>query len=126
MNRYKILVVDDDLRALELIETLLKPQGYDVVLIADSTQVVQAVNEEKPNLILLDIMMPIEDGYTVLAEIRGHKTLCRIPIVMVTALDQDFNKEVAGKLGAYAYITKPIKPDKLIETVAHFLPAPMS
>ena len=121
-KKNKILIVDDDPQALILMEAILKPHGYDVVLQNDGQQVIQVARQEKPNLILLDIMMPIFDGYLVLTEIRDDKALCRIPVVMVTASGQDINKEIAKKCGASAYITKPIDRKVLLETIAYFLP----
>ena len=121
-KKNKILIVDDDPQALILMEAILKPHGYDVVLQNDGQQVIQVARQEKPNLILLDIMMPIFDGYLVLTEIRDDKALCRIPVVMVTASGQDINKEIAKKCGASAYVTKPIDRKVLLETIAYFLP----
>jgi CheY-like chemotaxis protein len=120
-RRYKILIVDDDPSALLLMETILKPQGYDLVFQNDGRQVIQVARQEKPDLILLDTMMPIFDGYLILTEIRDDKVLRKIPVVMVTALGQDINKEIARKCGANAYMTKPINYKELIKTVAYFL-----
>ena len=125
-SRYKILVVDDDERALVLIEAVLKPHGYDVVLINDGRQVIPIARKEKPDLILLDIMMPGLDGYTVLKTIKKEEAIKNIPVVMVSALGHDGNKAVAGICGASAYTTKPINSKQLIETVAHFLPDSVS
>ena len=121
-KKNKILIVDDDPQALILMEAILKPHGYDVVLQNDGQQVIQVARQEKPNIILLDIMMPIFDGYLILTEIRDDKALCRIPVVMVTASGQDINKEIAKKCGASAYVTKPIDRKVLLETIAYFLP----
>ena len=121
-KRHKILIVDDDPKALLLMEAILKPHGYDVVLQNDGQQVIQVARQEKPDLIFLDIMMPIFDGYLILTEIRDDKALCRIPVVMVTASGQDINKEIAKKCGASAYVTKPIDRKVLLETIAYFLP----
>jgi len=121
-QRHKILVVDDDPKALLLMEAVLKPRGYDVVLINDGRQVIQTVRKEKPDLILLDIMMPGVDGYTILNKIKQEETIKNIPVVMVTALGHDGNKVFASICGASAYITKPINSKHLIETIARFLP----
>jgi CheY-like chemotaxis protein len=121
-KKHKILVVDDDPKALMLMEAMLGPHGYDLVLLSDGSQVIQTAREEKPDLILLDIMMPVFDGYTVLKKIREEETIKNIPVVMVTALGHDGNKAVAGILGAFAYITKPVNSKQLIEAVAQFIP----
>ena len=121
-KRRKILIVDDDPKALLLIEAMLKPHGYDVVLVNHGRLAIQTARKEKPDLILLDIMMPELDGYTILNIIRKEATLKKIPVVMVTALELDGNKLFASECGASAYITKPINSKQLIEMVAHFLP----
>jgi CheY-like chemotaxis protein len=121
-NRHKILAVDDDPKALLLMEAMLKQHGYDVVLVNHSRLAVQTIRKEKPDLILLDIMMPELDGYTLLNKIKQDETLKNIPVVMVTALGLDDNKAFAGICGASAYITKPMNSKQLIEVVAHFIP----
>ena len=122
-KRHKILVVDDNQKALLLMEAVLKPYGYDVVLVNDGRHAIRTARKEKPDLILLDIMMPDMDGYTILNKIKKEETMKNIPVVMVTALELDGNKLFARECGASAYITKPINSRQLIETVAHFLPA---
>ena len=121
-NRNKILVVDDDPKLLELIEAMLIPAGYYVITLADSTRVINTAREMKPDLILLDIMMPVEDGYTILNKLKKGLNRSNIPIVMVSALADDGHKVIAGIDGASAYITKPIDKKALLETIAHFLP----
>ena len=122
MTRHKILIVDDDQKALMLMEAVLKPYGYDVVLVNDGRHAIRTARKEKPDLILLDIMMPDMDGYTILNKIKKEETMKNIPVVMVTALELDGNKEFANICGASAYITKPINSKLLIETIAQFLP----
>ena len=121
-RRYKILVVDDDPKVLELIEAMLIPAGYYVVTLADSTRVIDTAREVKPDLILLDIMMPFEDGYTILNKLKKGPNRINIPIVMVSAVADDGHKVIASMDGASAYITKPIDKKVLLETIAHFLP----
>jgi CheY-like chemotaxis protein len=114
----KILVVDDDPQALDLIEAMLIPAGYYVVPLSDSTRMIDMVREMKPDLILLDIMMPGEDGYTILNKLKKGLNRSSIPVVMVSAAADNAHKV----LGASAYITKPIDKKVLLETIAHFLP----
>ena len=118
----KILVVDDDPKALELIEAILIPAGYYVVTLVDSTKMIDTVRKMQPDLILLDIMMPFEDGYTTLNKLKKGLNRSSIPVVMVSALADDGHKVIAGIDGASAYITKPIDRKVLLETIAHFLP----
>jgi CheY-like chemotaxis protein len=88
--------------------------------------VIQTAKKEKPDLVLLDIMMPGLDGYTVLNIIKKEETIKNIPVVMVSALGLDGNKIVAGIYGASAYTTKPIDSKHLIETITRFLPGSIS
>jgi two-component system, chemotaxis family, response regulator PixH len=118
----KILVVDDDPKALELMKAMLAPAGYYVVTLVDSTKMIDTVRQMKPDLILLDIMMPIEDGYTILNKLKKGLDRSNIPIVMVSSVADDSYKVIAGIDGASAYITKPIDRKVLLETIAHFLP----
>jgi len=121
-KNHKILAVDDDPKALLLIDAILKPHGYDVVLVNDGRQAIKTARKERPDLIFLDIMMPGSDGYTILNTIRQEEAIKNIPVVMVTALGLDDNKAFAGICGASAYITKPINSKDLIEMLARFLP----
>ena len=122
-NRHIILVVDDDPKILKLIEAMLVPAGYYVVTLVDSTRMINTVRDVKPDLILLDIMMPFEDGYTILNKLKkGGLNRSNIPIVMVSAMVDDNHKVIARIDGASAYITKPIDRKVLLETIAHFLP----
>ena len=121
-DKLKILYVDDDPKTLLLMEAVLKPHGYDVVLINNGKQAIETAIKEKPDLILMDIMMPGMDGYTIVNRIKKEETIKNIPVVMVTALELDGNKVFASIIGASAYITKPIDKKVLLETIAHFLP----
>lgn len=118
----KILVVDDDPKALLLMETMLKPCGYDLVLQNHSSLAIKSIRKEKPDLILLDIMMPFADGYTLLNQLQSEKATRNIPVVMVSALGLDNNKQLARVYGAAAYITKPIDRKALLNTISRFLP----
>ena len=126
MNKRKILVVDDDPKLLELIEAMLISAGYYVVTLVDSTRMIETVRDVEPDLILLDIMMPFEDGYTILNKLKRGLNRSNIPIVMVSAVADDSHKVIAGIDGASAYITKPIDKKILLETIAHFLRDPES
>jgi DNA-binding response OmpR family regulator len=122
MMKNKILVVDDDPILLELIEAMLIPAGYYVITLVDSTRMIDIVREMEPDLILLDIMMPVEDGYAILNKLKKGRNRSNIPIVMVSAVADADHKVTAGMDGASAYITKPIDRKVLLETIARFFP----
>jgi len=121
-RRYKLLAIDDDPMALRLLEEMLNPYDYDVVLLNANRNLIETIRKEKPDLILLDIMMPLEDGYTLLNRIKETEDLQNIPVIMVTAVSLEDNKLFASICGASAYLTKPVKRQVLIDTINCFLP----
>ena len=122
MSKAKILVVDDDPSSLELMEAILVPNGYEIITANDGSKAVAIMVEKKPDLILLDIMMPGLDGYSTLAKIKGNKTISKIPVVMLTAMGFQLNKELALRFGAVGYITKPVDLAELLKTISRLLP----
>ena len=121
MSKVKIMVVDDDAQSLELIEAMLVPNGYEVITANDGAKAVAAIMVKKPNLILLDIMMPGLDGYSTLSKLKANNTISNIPVVMLTAVGFDLNKELAFRLGAAGYITKPVDLTELLKTISKLL-----
>jgi len=85
-------VVDDDERALRLIEAMLAPKGYETILAKEGKEAVDIARSQKPDLILLDIMMPGMDGYTTLQRIKKDRATANIPIIMVSAVGFELNK----------------------------------
>ena len=123
MSKAKLLVVDDDAISLELMEAMLVPNGYEIITANDGSKAVAIIVEQKPDLILLDIMMPGLDGYSTLAKIKENKTISKIPVVMLTAMGYQLNKELALQIGAVGYITKPVDLAELLKTISRLLPA---
>jgi CheY-like chemotaxis protein len=122
MSKSKIMVIDDDMQSLELMEAILIPKGHEVIITNDPLQAVALIIVNKPDLILLDVMMPMLDGYSLLSEIKKSNTISKIPVVILTALGFELNKELAHNLGAAGYITKPVDSAELIQIVSHLLP----
>ena len=118
-----ILVVDDDPKNLKLIRDLLQVSGYKTVEATGGEQGVKLAKSKKPDLILMDIMMPKVDGYTACREIKMDKATKAIPVVMLTSLDYELNKELGRDMGADGYITKPVDRQKLLDVISRFLPA---
>ena len=114
MDNAKILIVDDDSNICELIRLYLEKDHFQAVIANDGQQALRLVESEKPDLILLDIMMPRLDGWQVCREIR--KTL-QTPIIMLTAKGEVFDKVLGLELGADDYITKPFDTKELIARV---------
>lgn len=113
----KILIVDDEPDILEFLQYNLRKEGYEVVSAHDGRQALVVAEREKPNLIVLDIMMPELDGVETCRLLREKKEFDQIPIAFLTARDEDFSQITALDAGGDDYITKPIKPRVLISRI---------
>lgn len=113
----KILIVDDEPDILEFLRYNLKKEGYEVVTANDGKQALTTAEREKPNLIILDIMMPELDGVETCRMLREKKEFADTPIAFLTARDEDFSQITALDVGGDDYITKPIKPRVLISRI---------
>ncbi|MEW6404882.1 MAG: response regulator [Chloroflexota bacterium] len=109
----KILIIDDDLDTLRLVGLMLQRQGYQISAATNGTQGLAKAFEEKPNLILLDVMMPDMDGYEVARRLRKNPTTTHTPILMFTAKTQLDDKVTGFEVGADDYLTKPTHPSEL-------------
>jgi DNA-binding response OmpR family regulator len=110
----KILLVDDEPEILEICRDYLKASGYDVVTASDGKQGVSSARHEKPDLIVLDLMMPEMDGLDVCREIRRESN---VPIIMLTARVEETDKLIGLEIGADDYMTKPFSPRELVARV---------
>ncbi|MFM8372080.1 MAG: response regulator transcription factor, partial [Bacteroidota bacterium] len=117
----KILIVDDEPDILEFLKYNLKREGYDVVTAPDGKQALAVAAAEKPDLIILDIMMPEMDGVEACNRLRSMKEFQHTPIAFLTARDEDFSQIAALDSGGDDYITKPIKPRVLISRIQALL-----
>jgi len=113
--RKKILVVDDELDVAKALKIRLKASGYNVVLAGDSVQGFMMANKEKPDLIILDIMIPGGGGFVVAERLKQSTATHHIPIIFLTGISGGEDK--AYKIGASGYLMKPYQPEKLLETI---------
>ena len=118
-----ILVVDDDPKDLKLIRDLLQVSGYKTIEATGGEQGIELAKAKKPDLILMDILMPKVDGYTACRAIKMDKATKAIPVVMLTSLDYELNKELGRDMGANGYMTKPVGRQELLDVISRFLPA---
>ena len=109
----KILIIDDDMDTLRLVGLMLQRQGYEIVAANNGTQGLEKAFGEKPDLILLDIMMPDMDGYEVARQLRDNPLTKYTPILMFTAKTQLDDKVTGFEVGADDYLTKPTHPSEL-------------
>jgi len=117
----KILVVDDDERALRLMEAMLAPKGYEVILSKNGEEALDIARLQNPDVILLDIFMPGMDGYTALTKLKEDEMTANIPVIMVSAVGYNINKKIASMFGAVEYVTKPVELVEVLGAIDHFL-----
>jgi DNA-binding response OmpR family regulator len=111
MSGNRVLVVDDEDHILELARLYLSREGYQIETVADGSQALARFGQVKPDLVVLDIMLPNLDGLTICKEIRKQS---QVPIIMLTARDEVTDKVVGLELGADDYLTKPFHPQELV------------
>lgn len=117
----KILVVDDEPDVASLLSLLLKSQGYDVISAGDGQDALEKARSGKPDLILLDIMLPKLDGYKVARMLKFDENFRHIPIIMLTAKIQDKDRTMGMEMGADAYVSKPFNTPQLLELIKETL-----
>ncbi len=109
----KILVCDDEPYILMALTDAVEMEGYECVTAVNGKEAVEKAREEKPDLILLDVMMPYKDGYEVCKELKSDELTKDIPVIMLTAKSQQIDIQRGKEVGADDYITKPFKPSTL-------------
>ncbi len=122
MNKY-ILVVDDDKEVREILSFVLKQHGFEVVVASNGSQIQPLLLQRVPDLILLDVMMPGEDGYHLCRYLRQSPLTHDVPIMIMTAHTEDIYQHISRDVGASQHITKPFHPLDLAEKVKALLNA---
>lgn len=107
----KTIIIDDDIKLQELLKEYLEEYGFQVISMMDGEGVVNAIQREKPDIIVLDIMLPGKDGFDILKEVRASSS---VPVIMLTARGDDTDRIVGLELGADDYLTKPFNPRELL------------
>ena len=117
----KVLVVDDANDIIELIGYRLKTNGYDVIAANSGEIAMTKIKKEKPDLVIMDIMMPPPNGFQVCRQIKDDPQYRHIPIVLLTAKSTESDQFWGMEAGADAYLTKPYNPDELLSKVQELL-----
>jgi DNA-binding response OmpR family regulator len=117
----KILIADDEPNIVISLEFLMQRNGYEVETAGDGEAALQLVNAFRPDLILLDIMLPLKSGYEVCQKIRENPELSATKVIMITAKGRDIEVAKGLALGADAYITKPFSTQDLLDHVKRLL-----
>ncbi len=118
---HKILIADDEPNILISLEFLMKREGYEVLVARDGQEALEAIERERPALVLLDVMMPVKTGFDVCHEVRASETLRETLILMLTAKGRDTDVAKGLALGANAYMTKPFSTKELVQKVREML-----
>ncbi len=118
----KILLIEDNEQNLYLMTFMLEKNGFEVVQARDGREGIELATSVKPTLILLDIQLPVMDGYAVAQELRSYPGLADVPIVAVTSYAMAGDRELVLAAGCTGYIEKPVNTDTLIDELKEYLP----
>jgi two-component system alkaline phosphatase synthesis response regulator PhoP len=117
----RILVVDDDPQIVRLVRSYLEQAGFQVLVAYDGEQALHVLRRERPNCLVLDLMLPKRDGWNLTRLIRADEHLATTPILMLTARVEDTDKLIGLELGADDYVTKPFNPQEVVARVRALL-----
>ena len=122
MSSRRILVADDDPLLRALLVHRLSAEGYETCVAEDGAEALRAIETQKPDLVVLDALMPVMDGFEVLRRLKTTR-ISEAPVIMLTALKREQDVVGALQLGAADYLVKPFIPDELAERVRRLLPS---
>lgn len=114
----RILIVDDDEMVRIALNELLRPEGYEVIIVSSGKDAIKKIDENNYDLLMLDIIMPEMDGFELCRKIRERENYRETPIVFLTAKSREEDKTEGLDAGANLFLSKPISPDKLLEIVS--------
>ncbi len=119
----KIVYVEDDKDMVELVTTILNKRGFKIIGVTDSTKALTIIKKEKPTLILLDLMLPVIDGWEIYQKLKKNQETKNIPVVIITAKTETIDKILGLKVAkADGYICKPFRLQELIESIDSLIP----
>ena len=121
MSKGRILVVDDEIYIVHILDFSLGMEGYEVITALDGEAALEKLKTERPDLIVLDIMMPKLDGYEVCKVIKANPDTAHIPVILLSAKGRNVDQKMGFDVGADDYITKPFSPRKLVERINQLL-----
>ncbi len=114
---FKILAVDDEKHIVRLVQINLQKEGYEVITASNGREALEQVEREKPDLVIMDVMMPEMGGFEALQEMKANEATSTVPVIMLTAKAQDADVFEGWKSGADLYLTKPFNPQELLTFV---------
>jgi len=116
----KVLVVDDSPAEIRLLQSVLQQGGFQSIAISDPTKIEEAIDEERPNVILLDVVMPRRNGFQACRDLKNEQRYSNIPVILVTSKTTPSDRFWGEQQGANAYVSKPFTPEELISAVKRF------
>lgn len=120
-QKTKVLIVDDEPFNVDVLQQELEELDYQIITASNGQEALDKIKSQHPDLILLDLMMPVLDGFAVLSEIKTDNTLRDIPVIIVSAADDSKSIVKGIKQGADDYITKPVDADHLVKKLKEYL-----
>ncbi len=121
-SKYQIVYIEDDLEMIDLVKLILKRQGYQIHGANGGQEGWELIQELRPDLVLLDLMMPGVDGWEVYQNIRGNEATKHIPVIVITAKAQDIDRVLGLHIAKVNdYITKPFRPEDLVASIKKLL-----
>ena len=121
MNKKTILIIDDEPDMIYAVQMQLEANGYNVITAGDGEEGLEEARNQKPNLIILDLMLPKLDGYKICRLLKFDEKYRKIPIIMYTARGQEEDKNLGYEVGADIYLVKPFEPKVLLENIHSLL-----
>ena len=121
MDKKIILIIDDEVDLVEMLSLRLQASGYDVITANDGQEGLDKARNEKPDLIILDLMLPKIDGYKVCRMLKFDEKFKQIPIILFTARAQEADVRLGEEVGADAYVTKPFEPAILLTKIKELI-----
>jgi DNA-binding response OmpR family regulator len=113
----KVLIVDDSQAEVRLIQSFLQQGGFHSVGISDPTKIEETIEEERPNVILLDVVMPQRNGFQACRELKSQDLYAKIPVILVTSRSTPSDRYWGEQQGANGYVAKPFTPEELLDAV---------
>jgi DNA-binding response OmpR family regulator len=123
-QRPLVLIADDDTEIAVLVETVLQREGYDAVTAMNGGEALALIAQKRPDVVVLDIMMPNLNGYEVLQRLRGDSATRFLPVILLSARAGALDRKYGLRMGADDYVLKPFKAEELVERIRSVLPEP--
>ncbi len=120
-SKPRILLVDDQESVLKLLDAILKVRNYDVMYASNGLDAVEIAMSVKPNLVLLDVMMPGMDGFKVCQTLKANEPTKDIPVVFLTARGDDADREMGERVGASGFVKKPFRSAELLNIISELI-----